>query len=1271
MPQPEPFPQTPDNGKTLFRPEPVVVGIGASAGGLSALKTFFECVPEASGLSFVVIVHLSAEHESHLADLLRFRARIPVQQVTETIEIIPDRVYVIPPGYNISAIDTHLRLFGLENSPRARAPIDHFFRTLAATYDGHAIGVILTGTGSDGALGVKEVKAKGGLVIVQDPNEAEYDGMPQSAIATGMVDLVLPVAEIPLAIQRIVRTDPKLSVPGDGTEPDGHERSLLHKIFTLIQARTGRDYSSYKRSTSIRRVSRRMQLNCLDSLPVYLERLRERPDEVRALADDLLITVTNFFRDAEVFHTLEKEVIPKLFEGKGEGEGVRVWSVGCATGEEAYSFAMLLLEESARRDSSVPIQIFATDLHEPSLAKAREGYYSTDIEADVSPERLRRFFQKQNEGYRIRKEVRDLIVFSVHNVLADPPFSRLDLVACRNLLIYIESKVQEEVVELFHYALRPNGYLILGPSETARPTDLFRPVDKAQKILQKRNVPAPEPRLPVFPLTRRSLAEARAKGAGLDPISYSGVHYRVLDRYSPPSLLAGPDDKVVHLSDHAGRYLVHPGGVVTQNVTKLVRKELRVELMALLQAARTERREVSSKPIAVKFNGESSSVVLRVWPAVDEDAEGFALVSFEETEPAKSADASSDLPSTEQGVAVAASDRRRDLQADLETTQHRLQSVIDQFETSQEEMKASNEELQSTNEELRSTLEELETSKEELQSMNEELRTVNQENRHKVEELGMLSSDLQNLLAATDIATLFLDREFHILRFTPKLGDLFNVRLVDRGRPLSDITHRLGYPELHADAHSVLERLIPIEREVKDDQGNWYLTRVRPYRSTEERIEGVVVTFVDITNRKETEDALRKSDDRLAQEVHVLARLHRMFLAIVPVQSFAQAATETLQAAVELLHADSGIVQIVHEDVGKLEMISQVGFKQDYCDFFALVDYEDPTPWGQALRTRRRVVIEDVEKDEGFAPHRQIAAKAGYRAVQSSPLLASTGKVLGVLSTHFRAVRGLSEHDEQILDLLTRKASVLLERLQTEDQLKKMASSLEKRVEERTLAIRERERQVHELAAVMAEQMERNRIAQILHDDLQQLLFGVEMKTSAMSAHAKAGSDKDFGPQIEEARTWIKRAIELTRQLSTDLSPKLLEKKSLREVLVWLAGHMDELHGLKVELRAQEEAAVSKEARALLFGIVRELLFNVVKHSGVDRASVEVGLDNNRLLVRVSDEGRGFDPSKLDENKSYGMSHLRQQLLLLNADLEIDSAPGRGATITIRAPLEL
>lgn len=857
--------RAPETDEPNTSPFPIVA-IGASAGGLAALKTFFSLVPKESGAAYVVVVHLSPEHESHLQEILRPICAIPVHQVTQTVRLERNRVYIIPPNSNLDAIDTHLRLSDLERHRQNRAPIDHFFRTLAEMHGRNAIGVILSGTGSDGSLGLRRIKECGGLTVVQTPSEAEYGDMPRNAIKAVPVDLVVPVGKIPHAVLHdVARSEPKACVTSNGDDtaeniPEDtpeNDKQFLKKIFAIVQSRTGRDFNQYKLSTMYRRVVRRMQFHRLPEPSAYLDLLQRSPEESSALADDLLINVTSFFRDPEVFEALENTVVDRLFAGKGPTDSVRIWSVGCATGEEAYSLAILLLEKKLQLDAPPMIQMFASDLHKQSLDRAREGFYPTEALQSVRPDRLERFFDRENGGYRVKAALRELVVFAPHNLIADPPYSRLDMISCRNLFIYLDRELHQRIVEIFHYALKPDGHLLLGISESIDEGELFRIEDKKRSIFRRNNAAVFEPRLPVFNLGRSRTSD-RLAGVNHHPtVAYGGIHQRMVEQYAPPSVLLSPDNHVVHFSAHAGRYFVHPGGTPTTSVFKLVRDDLRVELKAAVSAARVQGGIVRTRPIHVRFNGHQLPVSLDVRPSLDPEQQGFLLVIFDENplSPTAVEMTNGDTPSRRDRDKVNALMRAK------ESAEQRLQGIIKEYETTQEDLRASNEELQSANEELRSTFEELETSKEELQSINEELQTVNQENRHKVEELAQLSSDLQNLFMATDIATIFLDRDFRILRFTPSTTDLFNVRMTDRGRPLSDLTHRLGHAALEDAVLYVLEQLIPIEREVEDSSGRWYLMRIRPYRTMGDRIAGVVLTFVEITQRKHMEDALRRQKE--------------------------------------------------------------------------------------------------------------------------------------------------------------------------------------------------------------------------------------------------------------------------------------------------------------------------------------------------------------------------------------------------------------------------
>jgi two-component system, chemotaxis family, CheB/CheR fusion protein len=1200
------------------KPEPLtIVGIGASAGGLAALKTFFEHVPADSGLAYVVVVHLSPKYESHLAELLQPHVHMPVRQVAETVSLEPNQVYVIPPNANLDTIDTHLRVTQLEPRRQERAPIDHFFRTLASTHDGKAIGVILTGSGSDGTLGLREIKERGGLTIVQDPTEAEYDGMPQSAVATGLVDLVLPLAQIPRAIVDFACTKPDVIEPGDEERIEAETNRLLQKVFAQLRARTSRDFSRYKRSTIMRRIQRRMQIRHIEKFDAYLELLRGDADEVCSLGDDLLVTVTNFFRDPQVFEFLQTDIVPKLFEGRAPEESIRVWSVGCATGEEPYSLAILLLEEAGRRDASHRIQIFASDLHEASLEKAREGFYPGDIQTDVSPERLGKFFHKEDGGYRVRKEVRELVVFAPHNIMGDPPFSRVDLLSCRNLMIYLQRDVQRQVIELFHYALRPGGFLLLGASEAAEASDLFQLEDKKSCIYRKCDMPTPEVRLPVFPAPRTQMSEnhRRSPPTG-EPIAYGLLHQRLLEQYAPPSLLISPDDAIVHVSEHAGRYCVVPGGELTSSALKLVRQELRAELRAALYFVREKCQPFVTKPILVRFNGESGLVVLHVRPASTPPHQGYALAIFDE----QTAETTAEKPA--EPSVVTPHEQFETLESELRESRQRLQCTIEEYETSQEELRASNEELQSANEELHATLEELETSKEELQSINEELQTVNQENRHKVAELAALSSDLQNLMAATDIATLFLDRDLRIVRFTPQISELFNVRVTDRGRPLSDLTHRLGYDDLETDSKRVLNRLTPIVREVQDEGGRWYLTRILPYRSTSDHIEGVVLTFIDITERKNSEEALRRSE-----------AFHR-------------------------LAVEAGRVGTWEFDLEKDECTLSPIMSE-------LMGYPPEQRMVSGKRWRESVFPEDRPRVEA-AFQSSVQARTPFEVIFCIQLsedglrwLYSRGDVSRQEAGKAARMHGAS------IDLTDRRHAEQALRA-SEEQLREANEALERRVNERTNDLQQTARHLRSLTAQLtrAEQMERRRIANVLHDHVQQILVAARLRVETLRDQASSKADQralnDVGRMLDDA-------VAAARSLSVELAPPLLHDEGLPAALDWLASQMKMIHRLNVRVNAQPEANPQREEdRDFLFHAARELLLNVVKHAKTDRASVRLVGNETGCTLEVADEGIGFQVDRVDRN-SFGLFHLRERVAALGGALEIESSQ-RGTRVIITLP---
>jgi two-component system, chemotaxis family, CheB/CheR fusion protein len=848
----------------------VVVGVGASAGGIRAVKEFLASVPADSGMAFVVILHLSPEHESRLAEVLRGSSAIPVMQVTERIAVAPNQVYVIPPDHSLSMVDGHLALSSRTRLEERRAPIDIFFRTLGESHHSRAVGVVLSGTGADGSMGLKRIKENGGLCFAQDPDDAEYGDMPRNSIATGIVDHVLPARDIPAKILAFNQHLDNVRVQEPPGEAAVDERAL-RDIFTQIRTRTGHDFSNYKRPTMMRRITRRMAVNEAAELSTYAEIVRERPAELQALLKDLLISVTHFFRDADAFDILEQRIIPQLFEGKTEDDQVRVWVAGCATGEEVYSVGILLMEHAGRLASPPAIQLFATDLDTASIAVARQGLYTINDAADVSQERLRRFFTKEGEAYRVRQDLRESVLFSQHNIIKDPPFSHLDLVTCRNLLIYLNRTAQRRVMEVVHFALSPGRFLFLGSSESVEAaSDLFIPYDKDACLFQRQTA-AGRLGLPV-PRSRGSLTfddlppREPLPAAPRERLLAADLHHQLLEQYAPPSVVVNAEHEILHLSATAGRYLELGGGDPSLNILKVVRPEVRLELRSALYQAAQQRTPVEARNLPIRINGERPLVVSVIVKPVFRPTSGgspvFLILFREEADPPRSEPEST--PLAMDGTA-------RRLDDEVGWLKAQLRAALERHDVQLEDHKAALEEQQAMYEELRSSSEELETSREELQSLNEELRTVNQELRIKVEEQTQANDDMQNLVSSSEIGTIFLDRDLKIKLFTPPVQSIFSLIPTDRGRPLSDINTVLDIEsgELHRDADHVLNSLDRVERELPARDGRWLLMRMHPYRTADDRIDGVVLTFVDVTDRRAAADLVAASEARLRRATEV------------------------------------------------------------------------------------------------------------------------------------------------------------------------------------------------------------------------------------------------------------------------------------------------------------------------------------------------------------------------------------------------------------------
>jgi two-component system, chemotaxis family, CheB/CheR fusion protein len=848
-----------------------VVGIGASAGGLPALVRLFENMPAVHEMAFVVILHLSPKHPSSAAAILQRATRMPVIQVTSQVKIEPGNVYVIAPNQHMSMMDGLLLVDELQRPRGKHIAIDMFFRTLAEVHRERAVAIVLSGTGADGAVGLTRVKEQGGVTLAQAPADAEHDGMPSAAIRTGAVDFVLPAIEIPQKLIELWNNARTIQMPppGDGETPVAHvtqgdatlvAEDALQDIIGALLSHTGHDFRHYKRATVLRRIERRLQVRAVQTLPEYRDLLQADPGEHKLLLDDMLIGVTNFFRDREAFESLERDVIPELFKDKGPTDEVRAWVAACATGEEAYSLAMLMADQAELMEHPPAFQVFASDIDDGAIDAARSGNYPASIITDVAPTRLRQYFNKEDDRYRIRKTVRDRILFASHNLLRDPPFSRLDMISCRNLLIYLNREVQVRVLQTFHFALKPGGYLFLGSSESAESvSDYFIPVDKKNRIYRARGGGRPthyqSPTSAVF--GARLPEVSRVKPPGKRQFSYAELHQRALAQYAPPSAVIDSEGNIVHMSEGAGRFPRMAGGEPSRNLLALVLPELRLELRSAMYQATQNASAIECRPVEIQENKELGTIALSVRPFRDEEAEtDFLLVVFNRLEPAPER-VVPPRPNGSHDVVLS------QLEAELQRKREQLQETIENAEVSTEELRASNEELQAINEELRSATEELETSKEELQSVNEELVTVNYELKVKVEETGKANDDLNNLIASTDIATIFVDSSLRIKRFTPRAADLFSIIASDIGRSLLYLTHKLDYDALAEDVNATFDTLRLVEREVRSSEGRCYIVRLLPYRTNEDRIEGAVMTFFDITLRRQAEEQAQAIEARM------------------------------------------------------------------------------------------------------------------------------------------------------------------------------------------------------------------------------------------------------------------------------------------------------------------------------------------------------------------------------------------------------------------------
>ncbi len=1199
----EPQPQT-----EALRGQPYpVVGIGASAGGFEAYRELLQALPPDTGMAFVLVQHLDPGHESMLTRLLSKSTPMPVTEVKEGMAVQPNHVYVIPPNRMMGIFNGVLHLTVREDPGAKHMPVDFFLKSLAEDQGSRAVGVILSGTASDGTRGLKAIKAEGGITFAQDEKSAKYDGMPRSAIAAGCVDFVLPPAEIAAELGRIGQHPYLgLATPLKAEElPPGDED--LQRIFVLLRTATGVDFTHYKYSTIRRRIARRMVLHKTDSLEKYLQRLRDDRSELEALYEDILIHVTGFFREQESYQALREEILPRLMSSKPPGEAIRVWVPGCSTGEEVYSLAIVLLEHLGDRANSTPIQIFGTDISDAAIDRARAGTYTESSLVDVSPDRLRRFFVKTDGGSQVTKSVREMCIFARQDLGKDPPFSRLDLISCRNVLIYMGPLLQKKVMGIFHYALKPNGFLILGKSESISGfAALFTPVDRKSKIHARKAVETH----PVFDLSTAEYEHILGEPPKRKeiPIRFDlqkEADRLLMARYAPPGLIVNDAGQILHFRGDCSPYLSPAAGEASLGLLRMVRPEFAVELRTSVHKAKQSGRAVRQGAIPYRRNGQTHLVNLEVTPISGDGGERCLLVVFEE-EP-RAAEPGVKAAAAKQKPAPPKESESAKLQRELQTTKDYLQSIIEEQEATNEELKSANEEVLSSNEELQSTNEELETAKEELQSANEELVTVNEQLQNRNAELAGLSDDLANLLAGVNIPIVMLDNGRRIRRFTPQAEKLLNLLPTDLGRPIDNIRPNVDVPDLEKMIGEVIDTMAVKELEVKDGSGRWHSLRIRPYKTVDNKIEGVVMVFIDI-------DPLKRSQEALRQE--------RDFVSVV---------LDTVPALVMVLDGDGRVVGFNRacQEVSGYPLDEAQGRRP--CDFL-------PGPDDSSMV--RSLYHELLHGRTAGSHEYQWVTKSGDR------------KLIAWSAAALRDSDGVVRH------LICSGTDITAHR-QADAALRQSEGAL-RRSQERLRALA--------YGLLDLQEKERARVARDIHDDLSQRMVAWTLEASELSRVIGPGQ-KEVLAKIEGLASHARDFCTDLDRIARDLHPATIEKLGLVAALKTLAFESASREGLKVRFTpGQISQEIPRDVALSLFRVAQEALRNVARHSGAKRALLSLTVDGDELMLSVTDAGKGFDPEKLEREKGLGLTSMEERVRLLNGTWTLNAKPGAGVEIRARVP---
>jgi two-component system CheB/CheR fusion protein len=1200
--EPETSPPEPSSPTGAFP----IVGIGASAGGLEAFTQLLQQIPVTTGLAFVLVQHLDPTHESMLPELLSRVTKMPVRQVQRGMTVEPNHIYVTPPNANMTINGMTLRLVLRSETLGLHMPIDHFFRSLAQQHGSRAIGIILSGAGSDGALGLAEIKEQGGITFVQDVRTARFPGMPHSAIMHGGIDFILPPEGIAQELARVAQHPYVISPPSRREEElpadlsptvQSLSQDGLSQIFRLLRAARGVDFTFYKQSTIRRRITRRMTLCKMDSFAEYAQYIKAHHEELEALYHDLLIKVTGFFRDPETFEALKSEVFPIILRDRPADRPVRIWVPGCASGEECYSIAICLLEFLGDRVTDTPIQIFATDIDETALARARSGRYIENIALDISPERLRRYFMKVDQNYQIMHTIREQCTFARHDLCRDPPFSNLDLISCRNVLIYLQPPMQRRIIQLFHYALNPSGFLALGISESIGTfTDLFAQVDKKQKIFDKRVAdvrPAFE-----FPLPTRAAEQTEAVSVRhvdspmlKDVDIYREADRVVLNQYAPAGVLINDQADILQFRGDTTHYLRPAPGRASFNLLQMAREGLLMDLRSAIAQAQKSRDIVNRDGVQMPFEGKILSVRVRVIPLMHPSPlNQHYVVLFEEvTSPADH----EVRPRTRRREALNRGTGRahsNQLAQELEATKQYLQSIIERYEAANEELKSANEEILSSNEELQSTNEELETAKEELQSTNEELSTVNDELRQRNQELGEANNDLNNLFSSANLPIIVLDSNLRIRRFTASAEKVLNVIPTDIGRPIGHLNLNIPIPDLEPLILEAIDSVSIKEREVQDGEGHWYSLRIRPYRTTDNRIDGAMLLFIDIDSYKDVD------------------RLKFLLAEVDTARQFAEGVVQNAPWPLLILDRELRVIKANPAFYAVFQTSPEETERQ-------LIYTLGNGPWN--IPGLRRLLDDIIPHNSRF---QDFAVTHEFPHIGEKTLLLNARRI---------------RRDEQETDTILLGIEDITEHRQTEERIAAALREKEVLLREVYHRVKNNLQIVSSLLSLQADTVD--------NESLQDLLQESQRRIQAMSlVHQKLYASEDFSSI--DVRMYIQSLLEdLARMYDTEG---------------------------RIAFDVQAKGSISIDTAIPCGLILTELVSNAFKYafSAAQRGRIRVTLQpeaQNRWLLVVQDNGIGL-PSEIDiaHTNSVGLTLVHDLVIQLEGDVQVNRS--RGTTFTIR-----